>query len=213
MSAREEILARLHQQEREATPPPAWTSRRQYDDLAKVFTQALRANQGEVHHVADLETALELLGELLVKLGAAKVVANDDPPFNDLDLAAHWPEIEWHLVGRQAGGSSADTRTFCAAADVGLSGAGAALAETGSVLISSGPGQSRLATLLPPVHLALVPTSCLTPDIFTWTAARQAAPPSNLILVSGPSKTGDIEQTLVIGVHGPKRFIVILYED
>jgi L-lactate dehydrogenase complex protein LldG len=213
MSAREEILARLRQQEREVTPPPVWTSRRQYDDLARQFAQALRANQGEVHRAADLEAALERLGDLLTELGATKVVANGDSPFGDLDLAAYWPDIEWHLVDHQAGRSSEDTRAFCAVADAGLSGADAALAETGSILISSGPGQSRLATLLPPVHLALVPTSRLTPDIFTWTATRQEAPPSNMILVSGPSKTGDIEQTLVIGVHGPKRFVVILYEE
>jgi L-lactate utilization protein LutC len=79
--------------------------------------------------------------------------------------------------------------------------------------VSSGPGRSRLATLLPPVHIALVPTSRMTTDIFTFTAARQGELPANMVFISGPSKTGDIEQTMSIGVHGPKRFIVILYED
>jgi L-lactate dehydrogenase complex protein LldG len=209
MNARQEILARLRQQEREVKPPPAWTSRRQFADLADRFTQTLRANKGEVYRVGDLEAALERLGELLAELEAKRVVANGEPPFSTLDLGEHWPDIEWHQVGDSPG----DTRDFCATADAGLGGADAALAETGSILISSGPGRSRLATLLPPVHLALVPTSRLTPDIFTWTATRQGPPPANMVLVSGPSKTGDIEQTLVIGVHGPRRFIVILYED
>jgi L-lactate dehydrogenase complex protein LldG len=50
-------------------------------------------------------------------------------------------------------------------------------------------------------------------DIFSWASSRQVNFPSNLVLVSGPSKTADIEQTLVVGVHGPKRLIVILYQD
>ena len=156
-----------------------------------------------------LEAALDRLGELLGSLGARQVVVNDEPPFCDLDLAARWPQIEWHTVGRTAG----DLRAFCAAADVGLSSADAALAETGSLVVSSGPGRSRLATLLPPVHIALVPVSRLTADLFTWTAARQGSQPANQTIISGPSKTADIEQTMAIGVHGPKRFVVILYEE
>jgi L-lactate dehydrogenase complex protein LldG len=145
---------------------------------------------------------------LLQTLDAKQIVVNDDPPLRNLDLAVRWPEITWYVVGRTAG----DLRAFCESADVGLSGADAALAETGSVIVSSGPGRGRLATLLPPVHVALVPTSRLTPDLFTWTAARGDDTPASLTVISGPSKTADIEQVLAIGVHGPKRFIVILYE-
>ncbi|MGB4871273.1 MAG: LUD domain-containing protein, partial [Candidatus Promineifilaceae bacterium] len=87
------------------------------------------------------------------------------------------------------------------------------LAETGSVILSSGPAQSRMATLLPPIHIVLLPTSRLTSDIFTWTQARQETIPANITLISGPSKTADIEQTMAVGVHGPKRFVVIVYED
>jgi len=208
MNSREQILSRLRAQERSLTPPPAWRSRRHFDSLADRFTAALTQVHGEVVRAANLEEALECLAEHLDSLGARRVVVNADPLFLGLDLPARHPEIEWHLVGRTAG----DLRAFCAAADAGLSSAEVALAETGSIVISSGPGRSRLATLLPPVHLALVPTSCLTTDIFTWTAARRPELPATLTLISGPSKTADIEQTMAIGVHGPKRFIVILYE-
>ena len=94
--------------------------------------------------------------------------------------------------------------------DAGIT-SGRAVGRTGTVVISSGPGKSRLVPLLPPVHIALASTSSLTTDLFTWTAARGQAMPSSLTLVSGPSKTADIEQTMAIGVHGPKRLIVILY--
>jgi L-lactate dehydrogenase complex protein LldG len=209
MNARDEILAVLRTKARDVTHPPRWRSRRNFPDLADRFTEALTRVHGEVIRADSLEGALQALDALFEELSARNIVANAEPVLTGLGLETRWPGINWHIVGQSEG----DLRAFCAAADVGLSGAEAALAETGSIAISSGPGHSRLATLLPTVHVALVPTSSLTTDIFTWTAARQGGMPSKLVLVSGPSKTADIEQTMAIGVHGPKRFIVVLYQD
>ncbi|HVO44446.1 MAG TPA: lactate utilization protein, partial [Aggregatilineales bacterium] len=178
-----------------------------FDDLAARFAEALASVGGETIQAESLDAALDCLGELLQSLDAKRVVANDEPPLSDRDLPARWPEIEWQIVGRTAG----DLRAFSASADVGLSGGDAALAETGSVVVSSGPGKSRLATLLPPVHVALVSTTKLATDIFTWTTERQKTRPASMTVITGPSKTADIEQVLAIGVHGPKRFVVILY--
>jgi L-lactate dehydrogenase complex protein LldG len=149
------------------------------------------------------------LGDLLRQLEAEQIVANNELPLNGFPLAEKWPEAEWFVVGQSEG----ELRAFCETADVGLTSADAAFAETGSLVVSSGSGKSRMASLLPPVHIALVPESKLTADIFTWTAAQKGAPPTNTVFISGPSKTADIEMTLVKGVHGPKRFIVILYGD
>jgi L-lactate dehydrogenase complex protein LldG len=207
---RADILSALRTKVRkEEVYPPVWQSRREFDDLAARFAGALASVGGEVIQVESLDIALDRLGELLHSLDAKRVVANGEPPLSDHDLPARWPEIEWHIVGRTAG----DLRAFSASADVGLSGADAALAETGSVVVSSGLGKSRLATLLPPVHVALVSTAQLATDIFTWTAARQKTRPASMTLITGPSKTADIEQVLAIGVHGPGRFIVILYRE
>jgi L-lactate dehydrogenase complex protein LldG len=207
---RADILSALRTKVRkEEVYPPVWQSRREFDDLAARFAGALASVGGEVIQVESLDIALDRLGELLHSLDAKRVVANDEPPLSDRDLSVRWPEIEWHIVGRTAG----DLRAFSASADVGLSGADAALAETGSVVVSSGQGKSRLATLLPPVHVALVSTAQLAMDIFTWTAARQKTRPASMTLITGPSKTADIEQVLAIGVHGPGRFIVILYRE
>jgi L-lactate dehydrogenase complex protein LldG len=101
---------------------------------------------------------------------------------------------------------------FAAVADIGISVAAAALAETGTVVVGTNAQTSRLTGLLPPVHLVLASASHLSTDIFTWTAQRPAALPSSVTLISGPSKTADIEQTMAVGVHGPGRFIVILYD-
>ncbi len=208
-SARDEIMARVAAQRRDATPPPVWRSRRHFDDLRDRFEESLRKVNGETFRAASPDEALACLDRILDDLGTCSVVINDEPLLAGMDFAARWPERALHLVGQTPG----DLRAFCASADVGLSTVDAALAETGSVIVTSGPGRSRLATLLPPVHIALVPVSRLTPDLFTFTAARSGAQPAMMTIISGPSKTADIEQTMAIGVHGPKRFIVILFDD
>jgi L-lactate dehydrogenase complex protein LldG len=208
MTDRDRILSALHSQERSVTHPPAWESQRQFDDLAGRFTASLTAVAGEVHRTASLAEAFDILGNLLAELPAQQVVVNDEPPLAGVDLAGRWPEIDWH----SARAPGPDWRAVCAAADAGITGVDAALAETGTIVVSSGRGRSRLVSLLPPVHIALVPTSRLTVDLFTWTAGRGGAIPASVSLISGPSKTADIEQVMAIGVHGPKRLIVILYD-
>lgn len=208
MPDREQILNRLRSQQREASHRPAWRSRRDFPDLAGQFCAALAAGKGEALQAASLDEALHKLGSLLAEIQAGRVAANADPPLDGIDFPARWPAIQW----RSAADGQPGLRDFCAGADAGISTADAALAETGSIVISSGPGKSRLVPLLIPVHIALVPASRLTSDLFTWTAARGGQIPANVTLVSGPSKSADIEQTLAIGVHGPRRLVVILYD-
>jgi L-lactate dehydrogenase complex protein LldG len=97
-------------------------------------------------------------------------------------------------------------------ATVGITGALAGLADTGSLALPSGPGRGRLASLLPPVHIALLPAASLYPNMAAFLAAhpgvvRQA---SNLVFITGPSRTADIEQVLTLGVHGPRELHVVL---
>lgn len=175
--------------------------------LPTQFTHALTAAGGEVHHAADWPAALRVVDGLLDLWSVAQIVINQEPPLDGEDWATRWPHVACHVVGRTAG----DVRQACATADVGLSGCAIALAETGSVGVESGPNQSRLVTLLPPIHIALVGAHQITADLFSWVASRTAPPPAHLALISGPSKTADIEQTMAVGVHGPKRFVVVLY--
>lgn len=211
MNARDEILSRLRSKKRTVTHPPVWRSRRHFDDPGGRFIEALTASKGEADRFSSRTDALSAVDALLEEVGARRVVVNAEGPIADIAWSEQWPAIEWHVVGNANG----DLRAFCEKADVGISSARVALAETGSVLVESGTDRSRLATLLPPIHVALVPTSHLTSDLFTWTADRNAdwRPPANMVFVSGPSKSADIEQTLAVGVHGPKRFIALLYED
>ncbi len=95
--------------------------------------------------------------------------------------------------------------------DAGFTTTRGGIAETGGLLLWPSPGEPRLLSLVPPVHLALLDARAIY-DTF-WEAIRAqgwaSSMPANALIVSGPSKTADIEQTLAYGVHGPKRLVVI----
>ncbi|MFZ4848188.1 MAG: LutC/YkgG family protein [Caldilinea sp.] len=103
----------------------------------------------------------------------------------------------------------------------GVTGVNAALAATGSMLMIAGPGQSRSASLLPFRHIALIPFSRLYPTLEAWLAERRAAGDLELLLrsraswnlITGPSKSADIEMNLTLGVHGPRHVHAILFDD
>jgi L-lactate dehydrogenase complex protein LldG len=105
--------------------------------------------------------------------------------------------------------------------DLGITGAEAALASTGTLVVRSGPGLCRLASLITPRHLALVPVSRLYPSLEAWLAEVRAvgrmaeffARASNVTFISGPSRTADIEMTLTLGVHGPRQVEVLFFEE
>ncbi len=97
----------------------------------------------------------------------------------------------------------------------GITGTRGGIAETGSLILWTDADQPRSLSLVPPLHIALLDVNSLY-DTF-WQAMREqkwaAGMPTNLLLISGPSKTADIEQTLAYGVHGPKRLLVILVDQ
>jgi L-lactate dehydrogenase complex protein LldG len=98
--------------------------------------------------------------------------------------------------------------------DAGFTTTRGGIAETGGLIVWPGHQEPRLISLVPPVHLALLYTDTIC-DTF-WQALRSqewvAGMPANALLISGPSKTADIEQTLAYGVHGPKRLVVVAVE-
>jgi len=103
----------------------------------------------------------------------------------------------------------------------GLTGVEAAAASTGSIFVLAGPEASRAASLLPLHHIALIPFSRLYPSIEDWLAEKRRdgqlvnmlRDGANLSMITGPSKSADIESHLTLGVHGPKFVHAILFDD
>jgi len=94
-------------------------------------------------------------------------------------------------------------------ADLGVTSAVAAVAATGSIVVSSAAARGRTASLLPRVHLCVVPVDRLVATPAEVLRGR-THPPSNLVFITGPSRTGDIEQVMTLGVHGPTAVHVIV---
>jgi L-lactate dehydrogenase complex protein LldG len=99
-----------------------------------------------------------------------------------------------------------------ARADIGLSTAEWAIAETGTLVLTGGPGRGRTVTLLPPTYVAVVPVDRMVRTVpeAIEKYAGMGRPPANLCFHTGPSRSGDIEMTLTIGVHGPGDVHVVL---
>ena len=107
--------------------------------------------------------------------------------------------------------TSAATLDEQACADVGVTGCDAAVAETGSLVLFSAPGRARNVSLLPPVHVALVEQHKLCwsmADVFTRHRA-QLETSASCTVITGPSRTADIELTLTLGIHGPGRVAIV----
>jgi L-lactate dehydrogenase complex protein LldG len=92
----------------------------------------------------------------------------------------------------------------------GVSRALYGLADTGSVVLASSPEEPRARSLLPPVHISLLDEDRILPGLAELFEAVGDDLPSALAIVTGPSRSGDIEQTLVVGVHGPGEVHVVL---
>ena len=109
-----------------------------------------------------------------------------------------------------------ETIAYIQDAGVGLTGADAAIAATGTLVFTTGPGKGRIPTVLAPVHLAVIEARQIVPRLENWVARQRKAGledirrAANVCFVSGPSRTGDIEMELILGVHGPREVLVVI---
>jgi L-lactate dehydrogenase complex protein LldG len=121
---------------------------------------------------------------------------------------------------RPDAGERARLRAAAAAADLGVTGVDLAIAETGSLVLVSGPGRPRSTSLLPPVHVALLERAALVESLEqaglaleAWHAGAAPAPGGAINVITGPSRTADIELTLTRGVHGPREVHVVFVAE
>lgn len=96
---------------------------------------------------------------------------------------------------------------------VGISGALAAIAETGTLVLPSGVGRAQFVSLTPEIHLVVLKASVIYQNLTQILKLREVREASAIALISGPSRTADIEMTLTIGVHGPRQVHVFCLED
>ena len=219
MSSRETILNKLRGARRpfeDAKPRPTAympvTVQSDFspDALLERFTLELEQLKGQVFPVEGDTGPRDKVLELLAFHQASHIIAWD---------FAHIPVEGLESAIREAGitityprphdEARADVLAQAESAQVGLSGADAAAATTGSLIFTTGAGKGRLPTILAPIYIAVIRLDQIVPRVEDWLATqrqqglegiRNAA---NVYFVTGPSRTADIEMQLVLGVHGP----------
>ena len=184
------------------------------DDLVATFTREAVAVGAVVHGPLPQGEVTERVATILRSVGAHTLLAWDaaelSVPGIREELAAAGFEIMDSRLPKDRVGRT-ERLLQLGGAEAGLTSADAGLAGTGTLVLASGPGRPRLACLLPPVHLAILPVGRLAPGLTHFLAKGDVArTPASVVLVSGPSRTGDIELTLTQGMHGPREVHVVL---
>jgi len=184
-------------------------------DPVERFRAELAIAGGQTHLVPDREAAAAKVVELIQEAGGRRILIGAGELLQSLDLPQRLATLGLDVATvDNFRAASVKDRIF--AADVGVSGVHALVAETGTIVVATGPEEPRSLSLLPPVHIAVASRTQVFPDLFDLFDARETqdgAPsrlPSCLTLITGPSKTGDIELRLVTGVHGPGVVHVVL---
>jgi L-lactate utilization protein LutC len=201
MSAREKILGRVRTAlgrmpgEGIAPRPEFELQIEAPPDRIALFCERLEALAGKAHVVAGAPEAREKVKEIV---GGRSAVAAEHPLLAStgiLDLAGVQHSFATPAARREA----------WASCEVGITSASFALADTGSMVMFASPSEPRLVSLLPPVHMAVIPASGILAGLEELLARvpDPAVHSSSMVLITGPSRTADIEQILVRGVHGP----------
>jgi len=187
----------------------------QAERLAEQFVTEATAVEAEVFVASNFEAARQQVRHWLAEHKAQRIVCTASSRVAALEVESLVPP-GCTVQSVDAFASEAERRAALLAADVGISEADAALADTGTLVELSGSGRGRLVSLLAPVHIALVSRRNLFPDLATFFRAfkirEQTHISSAVTFITGPSRTADIEQILTLGVHGPGVLCIALVD-
>ncbi len=228
MTAREQILGDIRKALGRAEGQPPLSLAANLDPLvalgsAPLAAPVLRIPKTDRNHYTTLfvQNLEKLAGKaIIVKNSAAVVPALSELLEGKLAVASNAPMLEKCGLTRLAGVQSgfmdrAALRAACSTADLGITSVDYALAETGTFVMLSSPREARLISLLPPVHVAIVPRARILGNLdeLLGLIPKPADQTSSMVLITGPSRTADIEQILIRGVHGPGEVYAVIVEE
>ncbi len=215
-TARERILARLHASGTQhtvvpdTTMPPAPSYDR--DEKIERLSALMTAIRTEVHLVARGDWQ-DRLKELARERGWKRMLYGPAGPLGHA-IETAWSSDPDHLPDLVAYTEPVESfkNDLFTTIDAGITSTRGAVADTGAVVLWPTSAEPRLMSLVPPVHVAVLDADSIYDSMSAMMAAENWAGgmPTNALLISGPSKTADIEFTLVFGVHGPKELIVLI---
>jgi L-lactate dehydrogenase complex protein LldG len=184
-------------------------------DLVERFQEELEKVGGTVVRCSSAKDLEDRLLQPIANSKAQSLVSWSRSEFEDFELDRLWKSGQ--CTSWQGGDAHerAHFRERAAKADIGLTAADLAIANTGSLVLRSGPTRPRCTSLLPTMHVALLRSSQIVArmgEALEKLATRDSLP-SQLLFVTGPSRTSDIENDLTIGVHGPAAVAVFIVDD
>jgi L-lactate dehydrogenase complex protein LldG len=216
MSAREQILARLNKANvttQSVLPDVAgwFDSHQRNEDLAQRTARlrtALEAVHTEIHDVTPANWADVMLSVAATK-GVRQVLVGTDTPHGAELLARQTGDLQ--LVAYEQPIDTWRDLLFDGV-DAALTLARGAVAETGSIILWPSPSEPRLMSLVPSLHFVLLDVDTIHADLYAVMSSEgwHERMPTNVVLICGPSKTADIQQTLAYGAHGPRELVVLL---
>ncbi len=184
--------------------PPARLLVPEVDVEARIrsFRERIEALAGKTHRAASREDARDYVSRVIAGRAA---VASNAPILQECGIAS-LPGVRCGITNRD------EVRSVCSTVACGITGADYALADTGTLVLLSSRQEARLISLLPPLYIALVARERLLTglDELLTVVPHPAALTSSMVLITGPSRTADIEQILVRGVHGPGEIHVVV---
>lgn len=185
------------------------------DPMQRICEQ-LTAAGGVPHLVSGVRQAIDKVLALVAEKKAQRVLLGRGAVLDSLQLGPRLQSVTQEVIF--ADQVEPYERDILFTADLGISGVAYLIAETGTVVVASKAEDPRSVSLLPPVHIAVASEKQLLPDLFDLFESLKIKEedeelPSGIVLITGPSKTGDIELKLVTGVHGPGEVHVVLISE
>ena len=179
------------------------------EQLYEQFRTRAEGVSAEVHRYATETEAIAFVLRFLRDEGAADAPQAHalwaDGPLRDrigLDAASNVAGLKLEV-----------TRELAADARFGISQVAWGLANTGTLVQDSTAVDQRLVSSLPSIHIAFVPTSGILPDMTALLAQVDPRKMNYIAMITGPSRTADIERVLTIGVHGPERLVIVCIDE
>jgi L-lactate dehydrogenase complex protein LldG len=197
-----------------ARPELGAIDREPMSDLVDRFQAELQRVGGVVFRCANERELEDRLFAVIADTKAETIVSWSRSELASFALDRLWASS---MCTPWEGGSERERALFrdkAAHADIGLTSANLSVASTGSIVLCGGATCPRSVSLLPSMHVAIVPASRIVArmsDAFEVLARREHVP-SSVIFVTGPSRTSDIENDLTIGVHGPASVVVLVLQ-
>ncbi len=187
------------------------------DELRARFIAAFSAVGGKPVEAANESAAIDQLAELMRTAGVRSAAIGEGITTDSDSAAARLSHEGYNVIGvGAANASQGGFKQSLSAIDAGIVEADYAIAPTGTLVLIGQPARPRSLSLLPPVNIVLLRTGRILPDL---AAVLRAAGPQTMaahpmVMVTGPSRTADIEKRIVIGVHGPRElYVVLIAED